>query len=243
MNGALRRAVGVAATAGCLAVGVVATADAGSTSGRAADLAAARHQWVGAQLLSGGAEQAVPLIPVVADLEQAIAAGAHRTTYTRAINTIVKFGELPDAMMTPAQSKQFTADITAISSFLGFKKSPWTTGCVSHGAEARAAAQAWSEEPQGTNKGILKSHLRAAAADLTRGLRIDAGDRSCYPAAIEDLDNLQTATAAEIAATPNAHGGSFKDPGAVQVAWADILWLDDWFDFTGHDAGVLTSSS
>lgn len=241
MNGALRRAVGVAATAGCLAVGVVATADAGSTSGRAA--AAARNQWVGAQLLSGGAEQAVPLIPVVADLEQAIAAGAHRKTYTRAINTIVKFGELPDAMMTPAQSKQFTADITAISSFLGFKKSPWTTGCVSHGAEARAAAQAWSKEPHGTNKGILKSLLRAAAADLTRGLRIDAGDRSCYPAAIEDLDNLQTATAAEIAATPNADRGSFKDPGAVQVAWADILWLDDWFAFTGRDAGVLTSSS
>jgi hypothetical protein len=243
MSKLVRKGMRLTATAGCLLTGIAGItgiAHAGTASPRTADYAAAREEWVSAQVLSGGAYQAVPLILVVADLRHAVDAGADQVTYDRVINTIVTFGRLPDAMLTPVERRESDEDVAAIDHFFGFAKSPWSGGCISHGSEASAAAHAWSQEPKGTRAGISEAWLKVAEADLEHGLRSDAGDRSCYPAAILDLKSLQSATARQIAGTPTVNAASIEHPGAVQVAWADILWLNNWLSFEEDNPGGIS---
>ncbi len=241
-----RIAAAAAAAAGCLLAGFAGAAGARSAArpadGRlttravAADLAAAKSQWIGAQLLTGGAYQAVPLILVVADLRRALRDGANRPTTTQAISVIVKFGKLPDAMLTPAEDREFDADFAAINRFFAIRKNPWTGGCLAHGPGIRSAIRDWSEEPSNAKHGVSKTHLAAASVALARAETTDTGDRTCYAAAIADLGGVGGATTAQLAATGTFTADSFQNPSAVQVLTAEILWLNNWF---GLEDGAL----
>jgi hypothetical protein len=82
-------------------------------------LAEARQEWsAGAGSISAG--QAGYWLRAAKDLEAAVAAKAPGTSgYSNAANQLVQLSKLPDAMQTPAQSKEATALTAALDSFFG----------------------------------------------------------------------------------------------------------------------------
>jgi len=71
--------------------------------------------------------------------------------------------------------------------------------CTAVGPGKKPAASAWATEPVQSLTGVSVAPLKRAVLDLRHGRTTDTGDLSCYPAAIVDLQNLESTTRQEMA--------------------------------------------
>jgi hypothetical protein len=198
---------------------------------------AARQQWIAEGLVFSSGDQNPPLSLAIADLRHGqITDRSNTAGYPAIIAAIQNLGALPLTDNTPAQRARGAADISEVSRF--FHVPPLRTCGLTSGIAALAAAAAWNSEPHNTTSGVNVASLRRAAADLARQVRLHLGGTSCYPAAIADLRDLETATKANIAAS------SVEFTGGGGTRYGDeIAYLDTFFGYlTSHngDWNVLT---
>lgn len=203
----------------------------------ASDYQAAKNQWIGDAAVVSGAAQNTALNLAVADLIRGRHSRAgHRSDYGAVIAAITGFAAIPITGVTSAESARARTDVARVDRFFGLRHNPWEKGCLTSGLGIQGAARAWQEEPTGISSGILIAPLQNAAADLTAGLKTDHGDRSCYPAAIEDLENLESATKSEV--VRSSRSWSFGDHSATVSVSAEIAYLHGFFGFS-DDREVL----
>jgi hypothetical protein len=199
--------------------------------------AAARAQWLGDAEVVSGAGQNTALLLAVADLNRGERTDVNSSGYAVTIAAITSFAFLPLTSATPAQSARASADIAKVNRFFQLRGNSWDSGCIASGHGMTAAASAWSMEPNTAVHGALPGPLKTAASDLAAGERSDRGDRSCYPAAIADLANLESASQSEIAAA-NPLRWSL---GSAEVIGAEIAYLNGFFLAGGAQHPVLTT--
>jgi hypothetical protein len=202
---------------------------------------AARQQWIAEGLVFGSAAQNPPLYLAVVDLEHGQVANAgSKPRYRAAIAAINNLEQTPLSNITRAERRGAAADFSRIDRFFHL---PAVNNCgVASGTAARAAAAAWNTEPHNSTSGIAAAPLRRALADLAQQLSVHPAGTSCYPAAIADLRNLESATKADI----RASAVEFTGRGAT-VFGAEIAYLGVFFDaldgFNGSDQNVLVPIS
>jgi hypothetical protein len=159
----------------------------------------AKAQWMGDGTVAGTGGQDQPLQLATADLQRGEISDAGSTSdYGAAVTAIKRFESMPITGVTPAISDQETAQIATINTFFGLPPTPWPGECESSGPGVRAAATAWGSEPAQSGTGVVVAPLAKAVNDLRRGLTTDRGDTSCYPAAIIDIQNLESATRTDL---------------------------------------------
>jgi hypothetical protein len=201
---------------------------------------AARQQWIAEALVVGSAGQNAPLQLAVADLDHGeITDAGRKAGYDVAVAAIKGLERIPLTSATRAQRARAAADLSKLDAF--FHVRLLTTCGVASGPAARAAARAWNSEPHDSTSGIIVAPLRRALADLDRQRAMQRADTSCYPAAIADLRNLESATRADIAAS----AAEFTGRGGT-IYRADIGYLNiffDWLDGLNGNQDVLTPVS
>jgi hypothetical protein len=191
---------------------------------------AAKVQWLGASALVSGAGQNASLLLAVADLRRGQHMAGNTSGYGAAIAAIIDFATIPITSVTQAENAQIKTDLAEVNKFFGLPRSTWNGECISSGSGVDAAASAWATEPSGTSHGTRARPLKAAVSDLSRGFHTDTGDRSCYPAAIADLKNLESATKSEIAAS--SQNTSFDAYTPAGLVGAEIVYLNGFFSET-----------
>lgn len=247
IDGVTTRGPASARSARSAARSVPASAGAASQSPRAsqpdaAAVAAAREQWLAEGLVVSSAVQNAPLALAVADLQQAITEDPAATAaLTKTIAAIEDFERIPLTDVTPAQSAEANADATTVDAFFGMSGSAPGGGCGPTPTPAgMAAAAQWDAEPPTPSSGAVTAPLSRAAADLQQAVEADPADTTCYPAAIDDLDRLASAPAADVAASGAAAVGSDTPAGLDGAA---IAYLNDFFSVVGNSStDVLTSA-
>jgi hypothetical protein len=207
----------------------------------ASDYRAAKNQWIGDAVVVSGAAQNTALDLAVGDLRRGLSSGAgRRKAYEGAIGAITHFAAIPITSVTPSERAQTKSDLERVDRFFGLRRLPWAKGCITSGPGVEAAAHAWDEEPAGITHGVLVAPLQSAAADLTGGLTSDHGDRSCDPAAVEDLEALESATSSQVAESRRSSGFGGQSPASL--AGAEIAYLDVFFALNGSmSEPVLTA--
>jgi hypothetical protein len=185
---------------------------------------AARQQWIGEGLVGGSALQNTALALAVVDLEQGEKTDSgNRSDYPASIAAIEDMERLPITSVTAAQSAEFNADVATVNGLFDLRGS--IASCVpQHDSGTAASATAWFTEPDNTTSGVAVAPLVTAARDLRNAEAADPSDRACYPAAIDDLEGLASASPADIAASA-APGGNHAD----RVAGYEIGFLNDFF--------------
>jgi len=157
------------------------------------------------------------------DLEQGETTDSgNRSQYPAVVAAIEDFERLPITNVTPAQDAEGNSDIALVNGFFGLSQ---MVSCgLDDSASTKDAALAWFTEPDNTTSGVAPGPLKTAVADLETAETEDPSETACYPAAIDDLDGLETATAAAIAAS-GAPGGNH----ANTTFGAEIGYLNDFF--------------
>jgi hypothetical protein len=174
----------------------------------------ARDQWLGDGVDVGGADQNVGVAIAVADLQSGEQTDTGSTGgYAAAIARLQNYASLPDAMLTPAQSAEATADVDQLNTFFGVTSAE--DDCQLGGGTP--AASAWATEPTGTSSGVDVAALQQAAAALGQQTGLDA-----CPAGVDDLKALESASAAQVAAS----AGSGNVPTVVgdEIAYLNALF-------------------
>jgi hypothetical protein len=173
----------------------------------------ARDQWEGDGLDQGSADQNIAVPIAVADLESGEQTDTGSTSgYQAAIAALQSYAQTPDAMVTPAQQATATADTNELNSFFGV-----TMGDDCQLGAGTPAASAWATEPAGTSSGVTVAGLQQAATDL----RQQSGADAC-PAAVDDLVALESATPAQIAASPGS--GNIPTVTGDEIAYLNALF-------------------
>jgi hypothetical protein len=191
------------------------------------DYSAARAQWIGDGLVGSSALQNTALEIAVLDLKNGQSADpGNKSGYAAAIAAIENFENLPLTSVTPAEDAEGQADFKVVNTFFDLPVSTYVPSCSDD--PGSPAATAWSDEPANTTSGLLLVPLERAAANLEQGVSTN----SCFPAAIADLQSLESATRGDIlASSAETSGRGFNLYGA------EIAYLSDLF---GTD--VLTAS-
>jgi hypothetical protein len=112
------------------------------------------------------------------------------------------------------------ADATELAAFFDLPATAMDTACGS--AFGTSAAAAWDREPANNTSGIIVGPLEQAAADLKQKINTN----SCFPAVIADLESLESAKRAEVAAS-NLNLVTFDGSDLVG---AEIAFLNGLFD-------------
>jgi hypothetical protein len=200
------------------------------------DYAAARQQWIGDGLVESGYLQDTALSLAVMDLEQGETTDTgNRSQYASVIAAIEDFERLPITSVTPAENVEANSDFVLVNKFFGLAQTASVASCgVDGSASTKSAAIAWYTEPDNTTSGDTPGPLMTAASDLETAEAEDPSETACYPAAVDDLNGLEAATPADIAAS-GAPGGNH----ANDSFGAEIGYLNDFFSM----ADLPTSAS
>jgi hypothetical protein len=146
----------------------------------------------------------------------------NRSQYPSVIAAIEDFERLPITSVTPAQDAEANSDIALVNRFFGL---PQLGACGSDGsASTKDAALVWFTEPDNTTSGVTLEPLKTAVSDLETAETEDPSGTVCYPAAVDDIDGLEAATQADIAAS-GAPGGNHANTSFG----AEIGYLNDFF--------------
>jgi hypothetical protein len=154
---------------------------------------------VGSSLWGGSALQNIAIPVAIADLNSETS-HVSSPTWQKVIAALMDYGRLPDTGFTAALNARASADSAVVNAF--FHATPDAMGCFTLiGPEALKAMRAWDTEPTNTTHGVRVAPLRRARTDLKHGLSSDKADTACCPAAIADLQGLDSATPSQIAAS------------------------------------------
>jgi hypothetical protein len=158
------------------------------------------------------------------DLEQGLAT-RHGTTsgYRAVIAAIKNFESIPLTSVTPEEGRQAMRDLSSINSFFGIDQHEQALlDRVPSGHHYIVAARAWAKEPAGTTSGVSVELLKTAHAALEANSSEDPSLAPLYAAATSDLQNLESASKAAIAATQ-------RNPD--DLLGAEIVYLNAFFGF------------
>jgi len=159
-----------------------------------------------------------PLSLAVIDLESGGKTDmGNKSEYPAVIASIESIERLPDANVTPAQSAEFQSDQSFIDSFFNLQSPPSCSPSTS--TATREAAAAWFTEPDNTISGVVVAPLRTAVGDLQLADTEDPSDTGCYPAAIDDLTALESATQDDIAASAAPEGNYANTPFGDEIGY------------------------
>jgi hypothetical protein len=78
---------------------------------------AAKQEWIGSPSVAASADQNVPILQAIADLQSGLTTDHNTSGYSTAIAELQNLTTLPDAMDTPAQDAEGSADDTALDTF------------------------------------------------------------------------------------------------------------------------------
>jgi hypothetical protein len=177
----------------------------------------ARDQWLGDGLDAGGADQNIAVPIAIADLRSGEQTDTGSTGgYAGAIASLQNYASLPDAMLTPAQSADATANVSQLNTFFGVTSAE--DDCQL--GAGTPAASAWGTEPTGTSAGVDVAGLQQSGAALEQQTGLDA-----CPAGVDDLKALESASPAQIADS----SGSGNVPTIVgdEIAYLNALFQTD----------------
>jgi hypothetical protein len=160
----------------------------------------------------------------------------NRSQYPSVVAAIENFERLPITDVTPAQDAEGNSDIALVNRF--FDLSQMVSCGFDDSASTKDAAIAWFTEPDNTTSGITLGPVKTAVSDLEAAETNDPSMTACYPAAVADLDDLETATAAAIAAS-GAPGGNH----ANTTFGAEIGYLNDFFATADPSANPSATST
>lgn len=187
---------------------------------------AAKVQWVGSSLSSGEAGQNANIPMVLADLSSE-PGQASLPSSEKVIAILRDYEMLPDTGYTAALSARANAEEAAIDAY--FHTTPDVNSCFPlTGRNGLKAERAWDNEPADNTQGVRILPLRLAIADLSEGLKSDKGDTACYPAAIADLQGLESATPGEVKAASTPWPATPR-PSNGDLDGDRIFYLNDFF--------------
>ncbi len=208
-------------------VGVEAPAQANSTTNESRSyFYEAEILWESEAEVVSGALQNVPLVAAMADLERGLHAGHGDTTgYASAIATIRDFEDIPLTSESPSQMKDARRDWSRLNAF--FKIGPAQAAVLMDdgplGAYYDMARKAFRGEPQRNRDGVDSTLLKLAVSDLQDEELKQPTRVVVYVAAIDDLENLEGASASEIASSASGLDNPYGQ---------DILYLNVFFKTT-----------
>jgi hypothetical protein len=193
----------------------------------------AKDQWLGSGLYEGSAGQNAALPIAINDLKMGeLTDPGDKSGYPTAIANLTTIAHMPDAMSTPQEMAQWNASAAALDTFFAL---PYTTPYnvfappaqppynVNCGGPPNTATAAWNEEPSGNSSGVLIEPLKQAAADIEQQKSLDP----CYPAAIDDLVALQSASKEMIA---HSNTATWNSGSAVLAVACEIGYLNQLFE-------------
>ncbi len=188
--------------------------------------AAARQQWIGAGLVMSSAAQNTALALAVLDLEHGETADTgNRSQYPAVIAAIEDIERLPITGVSAAQSAQFTADEATVTAFFDV---PSLVSCMPvEDTDTDQAATEWLSEPDNTSSGVVIGPLVAAANDLQEAERADPSATGCYPAAIDDLQGLESASPADIAGSAASGDNHADTPSGAEIAYLNVFFTSN----------------
>jgi hypothetical protein len=184
---------------------------------------AARQQIIGEGLVGGGYLENVPWGLAVFDLKSGeYTDTGNKSEYPTVITALQNLETLPDTDATPAQQAEARSDVSVLNGFFGLEQAASCGPDTS--ALTNEAATSWFTEPDNTTSGVVVSALKAAVTDLQGAETENPAGTACYPAAIDDLIGLESATQGDIAASA-APG----DNHAVTMFGDEIAYLNEFF--------------
>jgi hypothetical protein len=176
--------------------------------------------------------QNIPLVSAVHDLKIGLAKGGDTSGYVRAINTIEAFESIPITSETKDQMLESHRDWSLLNAFfdVGTSEARTLLDDVPAGAFFDRARRYFDNEPAGLHDGVRVSQLRSAVT----ALRLEASAQSpravLYDAAIADINNLQSASAAQIAAS----NSNLLNPYRQDIDYLNVLFEADQLGGTGE---------
>jgi hypothetical protein len=217
----LARALIVLALMAGASMCAVAPAGAGTTARPFYQLAKVR--WLSEAQMVSSALQNIPLVSAVHYLKLGLAKGGDTSGYGRAITTIEAFESIPITSETKKQMLDSHRDWSALNAFFGVGASEARVlvDDAPAGSFFDRARHFFNQEPAGLHGGVRVDLLESAVS----ALRVEAAAQRpravLFDAAIADLNNLQSASAAQIAASASSLLNPYRQ---------DIDYLNDLFE-------------
>jgi hypothetical protein len=217
----LARALIVLALMASASVCALAPAGAGTTARPFYQLAKLR--WLSEAQMVSSALQNIPLVSAVHDLKLGLAKRGDTAGYGRAITTIEAFERIPITSETKEQMVNSHRDWSALNAFFGIGTSEARvlTDDAPAGAFFDRARHFFDEEPAGLHGGVRADLLKSAVSALRMEAAAEKSRAVLFDAAIADLNNLQSAGAAQIAASSSSLLNPYRQ---------DIDYLNDLFE-------------
>jgi hypothetical protein len=183
----------------------------------------AKIRWLSEAQMVSSALQNIPLVSAAHDLKIGLAKGGDTAGYDHAIATIEAFESIPITSETKEQMLDSHRDWSALNVF--FDVSPSEARVLMDDAPAGAlfdrARHYFDQEPAGLHSGVRVAALKSAVSALRMEAKSQSSRAVLYDAAIADLNNLQSASTAQIAASNTNLENPYRQ---------DIDYLNDLFE-------------
>jgi hypothetical protein len=176
--------------------------------------------------VGGSSLQNTALSLAVIDLESGEESDTgNRSEYPAVIAAIEDIERLPITSVTPAESAEFKSDGSLVDGFFSVGQSGPSCGPDASTATKMAAAL-WFTEPQNATSGVAVDPLKTAVEDLQSAETEDPSGTACYPAAIDDLVSLESATPADIAASAAPGGNHANTSFGAEIGYLNQFFLN-----------------
>jgi hypothetical protein len=182
----------------------------------------AKVRWLSEAQMVSSAWQNVPLVSAVHDLKLGLAKGGNTTGYVGAIKTIESFERVPITSETKQQILESHRDWSALNAFFDVEASEARIflNDAPAGALFHRAGRYFDSEPTGLHEGVRVGPLKSAVSALRLEASAQGPRGVLYDAAIADLNNLQSAGVAQIAAS----GSNLLNPYRQDIDYLNILF-------------------
>lgn len=183
----------------------------------------AKLRWLSEAQMVSSALQNVPLVSAVHDLKLGLAKGGNTSGYNKAISTIEAFESIPITSETKEQMLDSHRDWSALNAFfdVGTSEARVLMDDAPAGAFFDRAGDYFDQEPPGLHEGVRVDLLKSAVSALRMEAAAQNSRAVVYDAAIADLNNLRSASAAQIAASNSNLLNPYRQ---------DIDYLNDLFE-------------
>jgi hypothetical protein len=182
----------------------------------------AKVRWLSEAQMVSSALQNIPLISAVHDLKLGLAKGGDTAGYARTINTIEAFESIPITSETQEQMLESHRDWSTLNAFfdVGTNEARILLDDSPAGSLFNRAGRYYNDERAGLHEAVRVDLLRFAVSELRREATVQGPRAVLYDAAIADLNNLQSASAAQIVAS----NSNLLSPYRQDIDYLDVLF-------------------
>jgi hypothetical protein len=195
----------------------------------------ARVRWLSEAQMVSSAWQNIPLVSAVHDLKLGLAKGGDTAGYVRAIKTIESFESIPITSETNGQMLESHRDWSLLNAFfdVGANEARSLLDDAPAGALFDRARRYFDNEPAGLHEGVRVDLLRSAVTALRLEASAQGPRAVLYDAAIADLNNLQSASGAQIAAS----NSNLLNPYRQDIDYLNVLFETERLEVPGGSVG------